>query len=482
MATSIAAGQNVLIRLPSEGMKIVELRPGGTISLGKFGSFRADGVVGYAFGQSFEIVENQGVRPINGLEAQIPELGAPEAADEAFSEGPSEPVSRAELTQMFTSADNNQNIIDIGSKIQKLTSDDVQQLKKLGASSDIGQKIIDQMVAGHGGFDKKTVFSQAKYLRRKQQKFLRRFTVDRLGPSQLLQYYNERDNLRVLDMSEELLGLLMAYANVKPGGKYLVVDETGGLVVYAMMERMRACLESDGLKFSNDVAGTIVVVHENEHPNHVVLRYSPFSAEQVAATVRNVNWLQFTEPENERILWEELLPEELAALKPSKQLQHERRKNRASDINQVLDMVVEGNFDAFVCVGTLSMSSVLPCVLPAVGGSRPIALYSQHKEVLLEAQHYLTADKRVLAPSIFETRMRPYQTIPGRMHPEMTMRGYGGYVLWGTRVLPQESGITAIGRGLIRKREEAEEARDHQQGEKKATSEDEDKTDLALKP
>ena len=31
--------------------------------------------------------------------------------------------------------------------------------------------IIEKMIAGHEGFDKKTIFSQQKYLKRKQQKF-----------------------------------------------------------------------------------------------------------------------------------------------------------------------------------------------------------------------------------------------------------------------------------------------------------------------
>ena len=100
--------------------------------------------------------------------------------------------------------------------------------------------IIEKMIAGHEGFDKKTIFSQQKYLKRKQQKFLRRFTVDYLGGSELLQYYIEKDLNRVLDLSVETLGLMLTYSNVRPGGKYLIIDETGGVLTYAMMERMNA--------------------------------------------------------------------------------------------------------------------------------------------------------------------------------------------------------------------------------------------------
>lgn len=433
----ISANQHALVRLPSEGLKIVELRPDGVISLGKFGSFAVNEILGYPFGQTFEIVEGLKVKPIKSMTMQ-PDKTLAEDNDDGE-------LTKDELTKMFSnSAENNQNIINIGSKIQKLTSEDVNKLKESGATSDIGQKIIEQMIASHEGFDKKTLFSQQKYLKRKQQKFLRRFTIDYLGSSQLLQYYIEKDTQRVLDMSEETLGLLLNYANVRPGGKYLLIDETGGIILYAMMERMNG-------------QGTIVSAHDNEHPNHIALRYSDYPEELQNRMVKSINWLQFLEPENERIDFETATEEEISEMKGAKQAQYFRREQRAKNINSVIDMVVEGNFDGFISVSTLNMPTLLPEILPTIGGSRPIVIYSQFKEVLLETQHYMSTDKRILAPSILETRVRPYQTIPGRMHPVMCMRGFGGYVLWGSRVFPKESGITAVGRGLTKPKKEKPE-------------------------
>lgn len=427
--TIISPNQHALVRLPSEGMKIVELTPGGVISLGKFGSFEVNGVLGYAFGQTFEILENLKVKPIKSMTV---------VEDKSVDEVDNEELTKDELTQMFSnSSENNQNIINIGSKIQKLTSDDVDKLKQSGASSDIGQRIIEQMIAGHNGFDKKTIFSQQKYLKRKQQKFLRRFTVEYLGSSQLLQYYIEKDPQRVLDMSEESLGLLLNFANVRPGGRYLLIDETGGVVLYAMMERMNG-------------QGLIVSAHDNEHPNHIALRYSDYPDDLQSQMVKSINWLQFLEPENERVEFESLSEDAIAELKTTKRAQYYRREQRAKDTNSVIDMVLNGNFDGLISVSALHMPTLLPEILPTIGGSRPIVIYSQFKESLLDTQHSLSTDKRVLAPSIFETRVRPHQTIPGRMHPVMCMRGFGGYILWGTRVFPKESGITAVGKGIGR--------------------------------
>lgn len=428
----ITPGQHVFIRLPSEGLKIVQLRESGIIGLGKFGSFEVLGILGFPFGQTFEIVGDHQVKPIKSMTVQA-------------DEGDEEELERDILTRMFSeSAESNQNIINIGSSIQKLDMDEIEKLKKSGASCDIGQKIIEQMIAGHGGFDKKTIYSQQKYVRRKQQKFLRRFTVEYLGGSQLLKYYIEKDLPKVLDMGPEALGLILNYGNVRPGGKYLLVDETGGVLLYAMMERMNG-------------EGTIVSIHENEHANHIALRYSDYSQDLQDRMIKTINWLQVVEPENEKIVWEDSPQEEIDEMKSSKRSQYYKRRKRALETNATIDLVANGNFDGLICACTLDMPSVLPYILEKVGGSRAIVIYNQYKEILLLTQHHLSQDKRVLAPSIFESRARAYQTIPGRIHPVMTLKGYGGYVLWGTRVFPVEGGVTAVGRGILKKREASTE-------------------------
>lgn len=428
--TTIQANQHAFITLPSEGVKIAYLRDDGCISLGKFGSFKVATILGHPYGTTFEITDDQVAVPIKSMT---------HTEENILENEMDEDLTRAQVTKYFeVSAESNQDIINIGSSIQKLDNKQIDELKKLGASSEIGQKIIDNIIAGHGGFDKKTLFSQQKYLRRKQQKFLRRFQVDYVGLSQLLQYYIEKDLQKVLDMSEETLGLLLSHANIRPGGNYLVVDDTAGVVVYAMLERMQG-------------QGSIMLVHENEHANLAALRHLDYSEEFQQKMIKTVSWLQFIEPENEKIVWQELSQEEIDAMKPNKQLQYHRRLKRAAEINDAIDTIERGNFDALVAVSTLNIPSFLEYVVPRVGGSRPLVFYSQFKEMLLETQHELAKDKRVLAPSIFETRARIYQTIKGRLHPLMTSRGYGGYVLSGTRVFPAGGHIQAVGKGSRKK-------------------------------
>lgn len=420
-STHIQANQHVLVRLPSEALRIVKLKPGGSVNLGKFGAFETSGVFGHPFGSAFEVLDDRRVRRVHSLTALA-------EADSA---------SESDAGADFISADNNQHLVDAGSSTQTLSLADIDALKAAAVGT-LGQAIIDKVIAGHGQFDKKTVFSQQKYLRRKQQKFLRRFALDYLGPAQLLRYYLEKEPQRVLDLSEETLALILAHANVRPGGNYLVVDDTGGILVYAMLERMRG-------------QGHILVAHENEHANNVELRHSDYDDETLERMVSTINFLQVVEPANEKIVWEEFLEEELAEMKPNKRTQYYRRQKRANATNAAIDAFCAGNFDAVITVSALYLPSLLPYMIPALGGLRPLVTYSAYKELLLETQHALSSDKRILAPLIFETRVRPYQTIPGRMHPVMTMRGFGGYVLAGTRVFPKE-GINAVGKGNGRKK------------------------------
>lgn len=429
-STTIVPNQHVLIKLPSEGMKIAFLREDGTISLGKFGAFKVSSILGHPLGTTFEISEDQQAVPVKSM------IHVDEPVENELNE---EELTKDQVTKFFEiSAESNQDIINIGLKIQKLDNKQIDELKQSGASSEIGQKIIEQIIAGHCAFDKKTIFSQQKYLRRKQQKFLRRFQVEYLGLSQLLQYYIDKDIQRVLHMSEETLGMLLSHANVRPGGNYLVLDDTAGVVVYAMLERMKG-------------KGSILLIHENEHANLSALRHSDYSEEYQREMIKTLSWLQFAEPHNEKIEWEDLPQGEVDEMKPNKQLQYSRRLKRAAEINDALAMVLESNFDALVAVTTLNIPSILPYVVPRVGGSRPVVFYSPYKEILLETQHELMGDKRVLAPSMFETRARIYQTIQGRLHPLMTLRGYGGYILCGTRVFPAGGHIQAIGKGTRKK-------------------------------
>lgn len=144
---------------------------------------------------------------------------------------------------------------------QALSMEEIEELKKAGAGS--GKEIIAKIMAAHKALDEKTAFSLAKYTLRKSKKYLKRFTALPMDVSMLGEVMIEREGHRVMDIREEMQGLIGAWANIhyggaselQPsesqdgafvgGGRWLVVDETGGLVVASLAEKMGVLYPSE---------------------------------------------------------------------------------------------------------------------------------------------------------------------------------------------------------------------------------------------
>ncbi|ODV59433.1 tRNA 1-methyladenosine methyltransferase subunit GCD10 [Ascoidea rubescens DSM 1968] len=458
----ISPNQYCFIKLPSSGIKIVQLRPDGVISLGKFGCFEVNSVLNHPYGETFEIIENKQARAIytDAFEAGND--------DEDLEE---ENISEAEISSKLLSTDkenksrlDNRDVNDIGSGVQKLTSVEIELLKKDSELSNKGKGIIEKLIESHTNFNKKTVHSQEKYVKRKQQKFLKVFTIEYLSASNLLRFYTSKDFGKIHELSEESLGLMISLADVRPGGRYLVVDECLGLIVYTMMERM-------------NLQGEIVLIHENEHANLISLKYSDYSEEEIKKFVKTINWLQFFEPDNEKIKFPIKSETEISLLTAQKRSNYYRHKRNAEITNSVIDNVKRGQFDGLIMASTLYLPKLLPKIVDKIGGSRAIVCYSNNKELLNETNHVLLNDVRVINSKILETRVRPYQSIPGKLHPLMTIRSGGGYLLWGLRVIPGDK-IKATGRGNKKSKDIKEKEAEKQEEKKVKDAKIEGKDDL----
>ncbi|KAK9239497.1 Gcd10p family-domain-containing protein [Lipomyces kononenkoae] len=403
----------VFIRLPSATLRITKLVPHSTIHLGKFGSFYADDIIGKSYGYTYEIKDDKHVDTIYSSEGLFPSSTVDADEDEDGEEteiasGPDEkPVGTNENTRDDPA-------------VQKLSMTEIEALKKTAS----GEKIIETVIKSHTAFDKKSVYSQEKYKRRKQQKFLRRFTPCSVGSCEIIEYFQYKDHHRILELTSESLGLMLSLANVRPGGKYIVIDETGGLVAGAMMERMGG-------------EGMITFLHENEHANLDVMKYMNFPEALVTQMVKTINLFELFHPEEEEEV-KTLSEDTLSKMKSSRRGQYYRRIARHMELQSIYQHISDGLFDGLLLATTLETKPLLDKLIPALQGSRQLVIYNTAKEPLVTTSHDLLADLRVLAPTILETRVRKYQVFPGRTHPEMTSKSGGGYILWGTRVLPSK--------------------------------------------
>jgi len=108
--------------------------------------------------------------------------------------------------------------------------------------------------------------------------------------------------------------------------------------------------------------------------------------------------------------------------------------NLETELAEVMDRLRSEKAASLVLAGKENPSELCDMLLPLVGLSRPVVIYSQFREPLQDVYMKLKADKSVTALKLTEPWLRKYQIMPDRTHPEVLMSGSGGYVLSGVTV------------------------------------------------
>lgn len=97
---------------------------------------------------------------------------------------------------------------------------------------------MNKLKESHATFDKKTAYSQAKYLQKKGKKFHKVFTPIKPTAYSVNEYFYVKNPSKIRDIRMDTLSQLLSYSNVHSGCKLLVVDDTQGMIVSALAERM----------------------------------------------------------------------------------------------------------------------------------------------------------------------------------------------------------------------------------------------------
>ena len=400
---------------------------------------------------------------------------------------------------------------------QKLTMAEIEALKmdEMGSSRDLINKILQS----HSTLDQKTAFSLAKYTLRKHKKYLKRFCVLPLDAATMTEWQmNERDFSKILEIRNEMLGLVGSWANVHSAGtsyhefepdnpscRYLVVDDTGGLIIAAMAERMGILHPSEddvGMPQNDEqqsniqhspqqarrqptpkctLSNSLTLIHANSQPNLALLRYfgydvnNPSSSHPLTSHLNTLSWLQLLDPESDPSYIEpELVPSQvLQTWKSSKRSTYHRKRRRWERTKTIVDTTRLGGFNGLIVASYTSAPSILHHLVPLLAGGAQIVVYSPHIEPLVTlADLYSTARRTafiqlgqedsmrnvpsvdfpvdptlLLTPSVQTGRVRRWQVLPGRTHPLMMGRGGAeGYLFVGTRVVPAEGRVAARGK------------------------------------
>ncbi|KAI0552675.1 Gcd10p family-domain-containing protein [Xylaria curta] len=292
----------VVLRLPSGNLRVLQVVPNTTTSLGKYGSFPTNLIIQRPYHLTYELQDREPNENFNRLRI----VPAAELYADILAEGEKTPVSEdatpapdAEGADNDPSAEVKYSLVDPDSGAvvattdrdeidasarQTLTLDEIEALKKDG--TDAGRALITKLMLSHTAIDQKTEYSLAKYKLLKTRKYIRRFSILPLDVP-MLDYWTleDKDASRIMEMREEMIGLLGCWANVHFGGtdpceapstlkteqdgedttmeetelvptsapgRWIVVDDTGGLLVAAMAERMGILYASEADKLNRE--------------------------------------------------------------------------------------------------------------------------------------------------------------------------------------------------------------------------------------
>ncbi|OTB04237.1 hypothetical protein M426DRAFT_23102 [Hypoxylon sp. CI-4A] len=268
----------VCLRLPSGNLRALQVAPNTTISLGKYGSFPSNLIIQRPYHITYELEDKREGESFNRLrivpaselysdiltstdspDGETPITNDPDDADNALPTGIE--YSLVDSDSGTVVAKTNRAELDASAR-QTLSTEEIEALKKDG--TDAGRDLIAKLMLSHTAIDQKTQYALAKYKILKTKKYIRRFCVLPMDVPMLAHWQLEaKDPTKILDMREEMLALLGCWANVHYGGegrcegeeteeaddntqrdlqqtpgRWLVVDDTGGLLTAAMAERM----------------------------------------------------------------------------------------------------------------------------------------------------------------------------------------------------------------------------------------------------
>ncbi|KAK5662418.1 hypothetical protein OQA88_8329 [Cercophora sp. LCS_1] len=281
MHSTIQPKSWVVIKLPSGVTRVIQLAPNTTVSLGKYGSFPANLLIGRPFNVTYEIEDKRPGEEYSRLRiVPTSELYAETFAEEEAAEcaaptvGAAEPILSAADGVEFSLCDaesgdivtrSGREVLDESAR-QTLTQDEIEELKRDGKNA--GKDVIAKLLLSHTALDQKTSFSLAKYKLLKTKKYIRRFQILPVDAPTLSHWQlEEREGGKILDMRAEMMALVGCWGNVHFGGdavfledpnaatdqgeealvplpkeqlsgRWLVVDDTGGMLVAAMAERI----------------------------------------------------------------------------------------------------------------------------------------------------------------------------------------------------------------------------------------------------
>ncbi|KAH8102396.1 Gcd10p-domain-containing protein [Cristinia sonorae] len=381
-ATKIKLGDTILLRIPSGDIRTLKLEKDSTINLGKFGSFFSNELIDQPYGLAYDITDKKlTVLPPKGL-------------------------------QEVEDTDATNELINDGQAVQPLTVEEIEALKKSGLSA---SEIIEKQIEQHANFQLKTEYSKEKYKKRKEAKYSKSFSTVIPTLFNVCEYWFNKDPSRLRDIRPDTLSQMLNLASIRPGGRYLAVDDASGVVVAGILDRL------------GGKGRLITICDVDSPPAYPVVTHMNFSKEFTTPVMSSLNWA--TADEDYTPVLPSSEPTSGSYKSDAQKTRLNKRKIASNALFQTRDELFNGEFDGLIVASQYDPFSIVQKLFPYLAGSASIVVHSPQVHVLSDLHGKLRDIPGYLGPAITEAFLRRYQVLPGRTHPMMNASGSGGFIL-----------------------------------------------------
>uniref|UniRef100_T1GR17 tRNA (adenine(58)-N(1))-methyltransferase non-catalytic subunit TRM6 n=1 Tax=Megaselia scalaris TaxID=36166 RepID=T1GR17_MEGSC len=267
-----------------------------------------------------------------------------------------------DLLEKAESGSDNRNIKDDGGS-QKLGNEEILKLREDIADS---SKIIETLVENSTSFNSKTVYSQEKYLKRKEKKYFEYVQIRQPTIRLLAEIFYRQDPDKIMGIRVDSLSQIISYSNVNSCGNFLLFESgTNGLLPAAFINAIGA-----------NTSGKLVHMHPGNVPQKQAIQALNLPEEQldrcISVNIYSVlrEYYQGAEEEEDT--------EESAAKKPK--LEDDKSLKWKMDNKKACDLMKE-KFDSLIVVSRDHPLNIVKELLQFMKPSRPVVVFNLSKEI-----------------------------------------------------------------------------------------------------
>lgn len=324
---------------------------------------------------------------------------------------------------------------------QKLKDADILKLREEGYN---GTEIIKILIENSETFNRKTDYAQEKWIKRKEKKYNQKYQILLANPLTICESSFKKAKDKISNLRYDSFAQLLSQSGVHANCHVMVVESMVGMVVGAVAYRMQ------GL-------GRILSVYGGQQPHLEMARnynlspealaiIEPIPAIELGPAAKDVrengfhDYQEFELPKAVPVQEEEeentsnkkgSKKRKLVIPEPKDQI---NSTGRAPEAQVRLRSYLRQGVDRLIIACKYRPLPILKQALSLLAPSSPFVIFHEFLEPLVDCYLYLQEHELALKLNLSDYWLREFQTLPGRMRPEMFMSTSGGYLLSGIYV------------------------------------------------